>query len=91
MPVTRHIAERTCVACGQVKPKRELVRLVLVVDNIEVDLTGKKSGRGAYVCKTMDCCETGLKGNKVARALKTNMPDSGKDKLMQELKEICGG
>ncbi len=91
MPVVRHIAERTCVACGRVKPKRELVRLVMVADNIEVDPTGKKSGRGAYLCKTLDCCETGLKVNKVARSLKTNISDTGRDKLMQELKELCGG
>ncbi|HCF99723.1 MAG TPA: DUF448 domain-containing protein, partial [Chloroflexi bacterium] len=47
----KHIPERSCVACRESKPKRELVRVVRISDQlIEVDLTGKKNGRGAYLC-----------------------------------------
>ncbi len=91
MPVTRHIPERTCIACGQVKPKKEMVRLVRTTDKIEVDPTGKKSGRGAYLCRTADCWKSGLNGNKVERALKTSLANTGRDKLMEDLKELCGG
>ncbi len=64
--VKRHIAERTCVACHQTKPKRELVRLVYTpAGDIEIDPRGKKAGRGAYLCKTRECWDLALtKGRK---------------------------
>jgi predicted RNA-binding protein YlxR (DUF448 family) len=92
MPPVKNTPERTCIACGKVQPQRNMVRLVRVADNnIEIDATGKKSGRGAYLCRTAGCWDTGLKGNRVERALKTSLVKAGRDKLMQELKELCGG
>jgi predicted RNA-binding protein YlxR (DUF448 family) len=92
MPPVKHIPERTCIACGKIQPKRNMVRLVRVTDNnIEVDTVGKKAGRGAYLCRTSDCWDIGLKGNRVERALKTSLVKTGRDKLIQDLKELCGG
>jgi uncharacterized protein len=92
MPPAKHIPERTCIACGKVESKRNLVRLVRVADDkIEIDTTGKKTGRGAYLCRTVVCWDTGLKGNQVERALKIKLAKAGRDKLMQDLKELCGG
>ncbi|MBN1368275.1 MAG: YlxR family protein [Dehalococcoidales bacterium] len=92
MPPVKHIPGRTCIACGKIQPKRNMIRLVRVTENsIEVDSTGKKSGRGAYLCRTADCWNTGLKGNRVERALKTSLVKAERDKLIQELKELCVG
>ncbi|GAC1447968.1 MAG: hypothetical protein PVSMB4_04370 [Ktedonobacterales bacterium] len=58
----RHVPQRTCVACKQVRPKRELIRVVRTPQgHVELDPTGKKSGRGAYVCARRGCWELALK------------------------------
>ena len=56
-----HVPERTCIACRQVKPKEELIRLVRCSDgSIEIDIKGKKAGRGAYLCESKKCWELSL-------------------------------
>ncbi len=67
---TKHIPQRTCVACRTVQPKRTLTRIVRSVDGVQIDLTGKLAGRGAYLHDQRTCWELGLKGA-LARALKT--------------------
>ncbi len=58
----KHIPMRTCVACKETKPKRELLRVVRTPDgHVLLDATGKKSGRGAYICARLSCWETALK------------------------------
>src|SRR5260221_2977892 len=58
----RHVPLRTCISCRQNKPKRELLRVVRTPDgHIQVDATGKKSGRGAYLCARLSCCEDAIK------------------------------
>jgi uncharacterized protein len=58
----KHIPLRTCVACKETKPKRELLRVVRTPDgHVMLDATGKKSGRGAYICARLSCWETALK------------------------------
>lgn len=53
---TKHIPLRTCIACRTVRGKRELVRVVRTVDHhVEADATGKKAGRGAYLCRQRSC------------------------------------
>ena len=67
----RHVPQRTCVACRQAKAKRQLVRVVRSVDgSVQIDPTGKKSGRGAYLCGEPDCWTGGLKRGILPRALK---------------------
>lgn len=59
----RKIPQRTCVACGTTRDKRDLVRVVRSPEGTAlVDPTGKRSGRGAYVCRDAACVERGLKG-----------------------------
>ncbi|MGC8488435.1 MAG: RNase P modulator RnpM [Clostridia bacterium] len=59
----RKIPQRTCVACGTTRDKRDLVRVVRTPDGaLALDATGKRSGRGAYVCRDPQCVERGLKG-----------------------------
>ena len=78
----RHVAQRTCVGCRAVKPKRQLIRVVRVEDGVvEVDPTGKKSGRGTYLCKQKSCWEVALKRDSLSRALKIDLDDSTKAEL----------
>ena len=59
---------RTCMACNEQKEKQELLRIVRSKEGIiEVDLTGKKSGRGAYICKNLECLEKVIKTKRLER------------------------
>ncbi len=80
----RHVPERSCVACRQKKPKRELIRLVSSAARaIEIDLSGKKNGRGAYLCPARECWETGLKGNRLEYALRTKLTLENRQALIE--------
>lgn len=80
---TGHVPERTCIACRQVKNKRELVRVVRNQDGVMVDETGKMSGRGAYLCKVKKCWEDGLKGNRLEHVLRTAISQEDRNKLVE--------
>lgn len=70
----RRVPERRCVACRQVRPKRELIRIVRADDGtVAVDLTGKRSGRGAYLCRARSCWEQALRRRALEYALKTTI------------------
>ena len=67
---------RMCVVCRQMQDKRSLLRVVKDKEgNISVDATGKKNGRGAYICKSEDCINKMLKQKSFNRAFKTNISD----------------
>ena len=67
---TKKVPIRTCVACNQSKPKRDLLRVVRCPDgSMVVDLRGKVSGRGAYLCRTRECIDLGIKNHRLERAL----------------------
>ena len=66
----KHVPLRTCVACRETKPKRELVRVVRVgPESVEVDRTGKKNGRGAYLCPAQQCWHLAEKKRSLNHAL----------------------
>jgi len=70
MTRSHHVPQRTCAACRQVRPKAELLRLVRTPSGrVELDITGKVAGRGAYLCRRSQCVEQALRQNKLARAL----------------------
>jgi predicted RNA-binding protein YlxR (DUF448 family) len=70
-PRPKHVPQRTCVACRTVDAKRGMLRLVRTPEGqIEIDETGKKGGRGAYLCRVRDCWESGLTKKGLDRALK---------------------
>nr|WP_273701760.1 YlxR family protein [Tepidanaerobacter acetatoxydans] len=61
---------RMCIGCKEMKPKNELIRIVRTTDGkIEIDPTGKKSGRGAYLCKNDKCIEASMRENQLSKAL----------------------
>lgn len=73
-PKPKHIPQRTCIACRQEKPKRELIRVVRTLAGpLEVDPTGKKAGRGAYICANQRCWEIAFKRKALEHALETSM------------------
>lgn len=81
-PKTRKMPERTCVACRQPRAKRQLIRLVrLPKGGVEIDATGKKSGRGAYLCRYGDCWQIGLDRRALDRALKTELTTENRQAL----------
>jgi len=91
-PVHRQALQRTCLGCRQVKAKRELLRIVRTPDgNIEIDITGRKAGRGSYLCPNLECWEAGLKGNKLNYALHTSLSKDGREQLMKYAAEYLKG
>lgn len=68
--------ERTCIGCNQKKPKSELIRIVKNKENeISIDKTGKKEGRGAYICNDIDCLNKAIKTKRLEKTLKTNISE----------------
>ena len=65
---------RTCIGCQCKKPKKELIRIIRTPEGkIEIDKTGKKSGRGAYLCGNVECLDTALRKNHLNRSLKQDI------------------
>lgn len=88
MPKVKKIPMRMCVGCQEMKPKKQLIRIVRTPeDKIEIDPTGKRSGRGVYICPGSDCLNKALKGKRFDRALQRTVDQEILDTLKQGLKE----
>ncbi|MBQ4626549.1 MAG: YlxR family protein [Clostridia bacterium] len=84
---TRRIPMRKCTGCNEMKPKKELVRVVRSPEGeVSLDLTGKKPGRGAYVCRNLDCLVKARKAKRFENAFSCVIPDGVYDKMEEELK-----
>ncbi|MEN6389732.1 MAG: YlxR family protein [Syntrophomonas sp.] len=82
----RKLPQRMCVGCRQMKNKKELVRIVRTPEgDIEVDRTGKRAGRGAYICPTQDCLDQAVKGKRLQKALEKEIPGDVLDRVRQEV------
>jgi len=78
----RRVPQRTCLGCQNVKPKREMVRIVRTPEgSVMIDATGKKPGRGAYLCPRLECLEIARKGKRIERALGVEPSPSVYDEL----------
>lgn len=85
---TRKVPLRKCTGCNEMKPKKELVRVVKSKEGeVSLDLTGKKAGRGAYVCSSLECLQKARKSRGFERAFSQKIPDEIYDSMEQELKE----
>lgn len=85
----RRVPERTCVGCRQTKPKKALIRVVRSpVGEVSVDPTGKKPGRGAYICPDRACLEAAVKGKRLERALEHPIPPDALEKLASSITSI---
>ncbi len=88
MPKIKKIPQRMCVGCQQMKPKKLLIRVVRTpAETIEVDSTGKRSGRGAYICPDQDCLNKALKGKRLEKALQRAITQEVLDTLKQRLEQ----
>jgi predicted RNA-binding protein YlxR (DUF448 family) len=88
----RPVPQRTCVACRSVRSKRELVRLVRTGEgNIEIDATGKKDGRGAYICPDRACWERALQGRSLERTLRANLTREDRARLIEDGRDLIQG
>ncbi|MGN1117670.1 MAG: RNase P modulator RnpM [Acutalibacteraceae bacterium] len=93
----KKIPQRKCMGCGEMKPKKELVRVVKTKTGedengeetyeISLDLTGKKSGRGAYVCRNTECLKNARKAKRFERSLECKIPDEVYDSMEREMAE----
>ena len=87
--IKKHIPQRTCVACRRVKAKRELIRLVRISDGrVEVDASGKRAGRGAYLCRAQECWEIGFKGGRLEHSLQTTLTRDNREQLIKAAEKL---
>ena len=83
---TKKIPMRMCTGCREMKPKKELIRVVRTAeDGRKLDLTGKLNGRGAYICKNKECLLKAQKSNALSRAFETNVSAEVYASLEKEL------
>ncbi len=84
----KKIPLRMCTGCGEMKPKKELVRVVRSKEGeISLDLTGRKAGRGADVCRSLDCLKKARKTRRIERSLDCQIPDEVYDAMEKEMAE----
>ena len=83
---TKKVPSRICVGCREAKEKRSMVRIVKTTQNdICLDETGKKNGRGAYICKSVECLQRALQTKGLERSLKSPVPDDVVNLLKEEM------
>lgn len=82
----KKIPMRRCCGCNEQKPKKELIRVVRSSDGeISLDLTGKASGRGAYICNNLECLKKARKSRRIDRTFEITIPDGIYDKMEEEI------
>jgi len=85
----KHLPQRTCIACRQIKEKKALIRLVRAENGfVEVDISGKKPGRGAYLCPEKVCWASVLKKNRLEYALRTKLSDDNRQILTEYIHNL---
>lgn len=87
----RKIPLRKCTGCQEMKNKKELIRIVRSDEGeFSLDATGKKAGRGAYICPSAECLEKARKSKGLERSFKSSVPAEVYEKLREELEQING-
>ncbi len=82
----KKIPLRKCNGCGEMKPKKELIRVVRSPEGeISLDLNGRAAGRGAYLCPCIDCLRTARKAHRLERSFSCAIPEAIYDRMEQEL------
>ncbi len=88
MATVKKIPMRKCVGCNEMKAKRDLVRVLKNEEEITIDVTGKKNGRGAYICLSLECLAKAEKNKGLERSLKGSIPREIYESLKKELSEL---
>jgi predicted RNA-binding protein YlxR (DUF448 family) len=81
----KKVPERKCIGCGESKPKKDLLRIVKDKEGvISIDLTGKKNGRGAYICSNEQCLDKAVKSNRLAKSFEIEIDK----KIYEDLRDV---
>jgi len=85
----KKIPLRKCTGCNEMKPKKELIRVLKTTEEeIILDKTGKKNGRGAYLCNSLECFKLARKSRGLERSLQVKIPDELYETLEKELSAV---
>lgn len=86
MSVMKKFPQRQCIGCGEMKNKKEMIRVIKTPEGeIVIDATGKKNGRGAYICNSLECLKKAIKSRGLERSLKVSIPHEVYEQLEKEL------
>ena len=86
----KKVPMRQCVGCGEMKSKKELLRVIKTPEEeIVLDATGRKNGRGAYICASMECLKNARKKRGLERSLKVSIPEDVYESLEQEMSKVA--
>ena len=84
----KKLPERKCIGCSEVKPKKDLVRIVKNKEGeIFIDLTGKANGRGAYICPSIECLEKAVKSNRLSKSFEQEIDNDVYEKLKEVINQ----
>ena len=87
--MAKKIPLRQCVGCGEMKGKKDMMRVLKTAENeICLDVTGKKNGRGAYVCRSRECLQKARKNKGLERSFKMSIPNEVYDALEREFENL---
>lgn len=85
----KRISLRQCIGCGEMKDKKILIRVVKdKQQNVQLDLTLKKQGRGAYLCNNIECLKKAKKTNRLAKCFSQKIPDEIYEQMEKELETV---
>lgn len=87
--MAKKIPQRQCIGCGEMKEKKDMMRVLKTAENeISLDATGKKNGRGAYICRSMECLRKARKNKGLERSFKMSIPTEVYDTLEREFENL---
>ena len=87
--MAKKIPMRMCIGCGEMKNKKDLIRVLKDTEGlISIDVTGRKNGRGAYICPSVDCLKKAVKGKGLERSFKMAIPKEVYESLEKEMEQI---
>lgn len=88
--MNKKIPLRQCVGCGEMKSKKDMLRILKTADTNEIvlDVSGKKNGRGAYICRNRDCLMKAMRNKGLERSIKTGIPQEVYLSLEKEFDQI---
>lgn len=88
--MNKKIPMRMCVGCQEMKEKRNMIRVLKTQENTFcIDVTGKKNGRGAYLCKSADCLSKAIKNHGLERSFRMSIPKETVAELVKEMETIA--
>lgn len=86
---TKKFPQRQCIGCGEMKNKKEMIRILKTPEgNFTLDDTGRKNGRGAYLCPTMECLKQAVKSKGLERSFKMAIPKEVYEALEKEMEQL---